>query len=299
MKKRTALLLAVIFTAVSLLTSCGGKINSDKNESLPSAAKTTQRAENTNLLKVHFIDVGQGDCTFAELPNGETLLIDAGPDEMTAAEYIKKLGCSEVTYIVATHPDADHIKGMAEVLNNFSVKRFYMPEKEHTTKTFEKMLDALEANGCEAIYAEAGKNILNADGIYVKFEGPVKKYPDNNSMSAVVKLGYKNNTFLFTGDADYSAETDMLNTGSDIKADVLKVAHHGSASSTSEKFLKAAEPEYAVISVGEDNKYNHPSKKALSLLKKYNVEVYRTDKNGTITIEGDGSKYIIKTEREM
>lgn len=269
---------------------------------IPSLWKNKKIAANTptaaSNIKVHFIDVGQGDSAFAELPNGETMLIDAGPDPETASNYIQSLGYSAITYVIASHPDADHITGMPQVLKNFTVKKFYMPKKEHTTKIFEQMLNSIADNGCEAIYAEAGKIITETSDLSVTFAGPVKKYSDNNKISAVVKVKYKNNTFLFTGDADYTSEADMISSGFDLQADVLKIGHHGSASSTSENFLNAVNPKYAVISVGRDNNYNHPTQKVLSLLAEYGVEVYRTDESGTIIISGDGEAYTITLQTE-
>lgn len=244
-------------------------------------------------LTVHFIDVGQGDSIFIELPNSKTMLIDAGPSAGVVAPYITTMGYSSIDYVIATHPDADHITGMPEILNNFSVGTFYMPEKEHTTKIFESMLNALENNGCNAEYAIAGRQIINNQGLTVCFLGPIRIYGDNNACSAVIKLQYGNTSFLFTGDAEYSAESDMLASGADLTADILKIGHHGSASSTSETFLKAVNPKEAVISVGKNNKYNHPTDKIIGLLNDFNINIYRTDEVGTIVIVSDGENYTI------
>lgn len=246
-----------------------------------------------SALKIHFIDVGQGDSIFSELPNGETLLIDAGPSKGIVNNYIKNLGYSSITYVVATHPDADHISGMPEILNSFPVNKFYMPEKEHTTKIFESMLNAVAANGCDAIYARAGNSIVQTDSLSIQFISPTKSYSDNNNASAVVKLTYKNNSFLFMGDAEVSAENDILNAGYDVSADVIKVGHHGSRSSTSDLFIKKVGPKYAVISVGKNNKYGHPTNEVLTVLFANNVDVYRTDELGTIIFTCDGNTYTI------
>ncbi len=246
-------------------------------------------------MKVHFIDVGQGDSTFIELPGGETMLIDAGVDEAATADYIKNLGYSEITYVIATHPDSDHITGMPEVLNRFKVETFYMPDKYHTTNVFNSMLDALEANGCKAEYAEAGKNIIGYKNLSASFVAPVKEYSDNNLSSAVVRLVYGYTTFLFTGDIETDAENDIVYSGYNISADVLKVAHHGSKSSTGDGFLEKVNPKYAVISVGENNRYSHPDSDVISRLANRGVYILRTDISGNIIFESDGSSYNVTT----
>lgn len=222
------------------------------------------------------------------------MLIDGGPSKEVVTKYIKNLGYSSVTYVIATHPDADHISGLPEVLNNFSVKKFYMPEKEHTTQIFEKMLDSIASNDCEAIYAFAGKSIVDTTDLKVDFVGPTKQYSDNNTVSAVIKLIYKGNSFLFTGDADYTSEKDMIAAGYNLTADVLKVGHHGSSSSTSKAFLKSVNPKIAVISVGESNSYGHPTQEVLALLTEYKLDIYRTDEVGTVIVECDGVNYTIE-----
>ena len=261
------------------------------------ASSTSSESPTTSIngvMKVHFVDVGQGDATFIELPNEETILIDGGPSKEVVADYIKNLGYNSVTYVIATHPDADHITGLPEVLNNFSVQKFYMPEKEHTTQIFEKMLDSIASNGCEAIYAFAGKSIIDTTNLKVSFVGPTKQYTDNNAASAVIKLVYNGNSFLFTGDADYTSEKDMITEGYNLTADVLKVGHHGSNTSTSEVFLKAVNPKIAVISVGASNSYGHPTQEVLALLNEYKLDIYRTDEVGTVIVECDGVNYTIE-----
>lgn len=244
-------------------------------------------------LEVHFIDVGQGDAIFIELPNKDTMLIDAGPSSGIVPNYIKSQGYSDIDYVIATHPDADHITGMPEVLNTFEVGTFYMPEKEHTTKIFDRMLDAISNNGCEAIYAIAGKDIITTNELKVYFVGPTKIYGDNNACSAVIKLEYNEISMLFTGDAEYSSENDMIQAGYNLSADILKIGHHGSSSSTSASFIKAVNPKEAIISVGKDNKYGHPTNEVLAILNNANINVYRTDEVGTIIVTSDGIDYTI------
>lgn len=253
---------------------------------------TSQTAANRNL-KVHFINVGQGDSTFIELPDNKTLLIDAGPSTGIVPNYIKSNGYNNIDYVIATHPDADHINGMPEVLDTFKIDTFYMPEKEHTTNIFNRMLDAVSNNGCAAEYAMAGKSIINSNDLKVYFVGPVKIYGDNNNCSAVVKLEYKQTSLLFTGDAEYSSESDMLEAGYDLTADILKIGHHGSSSSSSPEFIKAVSPKDAIISVGANNKYGHPTNEVLSILSNAGINIYRTDEVGTIVVTSDGNSYTI------
>lgn len=250
-------------------------------------------------MNIHFIDVGQGDSIFIELPNNENLLIDAGPSAGIVSSYIKNLGYQKINYVIATHPDADHITGIPEVLNSFAVNTFYMPEKEHTTKIFESMLNAISNNGCTAEYAIAGKTIVDNSAFKVYFVGPTKIYSDNNTCSAVVKIEYNKNSFLFTGDAEQSSESDIIRSGYDVSADVLKIGHHGSSSSTSSVFLNAVHPKDAIISVGKNNKYGHPTAEILGLLKSHNINVYRTDEVGTIVITSDGINYTINKNKSV
>jgi len=253
--------------------------------------------DNSKKLIIHFIDVGQGDAIFSELPNGETLLIDAGPTAGIVAPYISGLGYTSITYVVATHPDADHITGIPEVLNNFHVDRFYMPEKEHTTNIFNTMLDCVEKNGCDAVYARSGKEICSSAGLNVSFVAPCNDYADNNAMSAVVKIAYGSNSVLLTGDAEYSSENDMISSGQNLSADILKVGHHGSKSSTSSIFLEAVNPKVAIISVGQNNKYGHPTPEIIQMLKNKGIEIYRTDEFGTIILTSDGTNYTLEKSK--
>lgn len=281
----------LILTAITMsLVSCGSSDDTKKTETTKQT-KVEQTPINGEL-KVHFIDVGQGDATFIELPNDKTMLIDAGPSDREVTDYIKSNGYDSIDYVIATHPDADHINGMPEILNTFKVGTFYMPEKEHTTAIFEKTLDSITENGCKTKYAVAGKNIIDKDELKIYFVGPVEKYNDNNACSAVVKLEYKQTSFLFTGDADHTSESDMLKGNYDLSADILKVGHHGSSSSSSVEFINAVRPKDAIISVGA-NSYGHPTDEVLNILSNVGASIYRTDDVGTITVTSDGAIYTI------
>lgn len=244
-------------------------------------------------LRVHFIDVGQADAIFIELPSGKTMLIDAGETGNGAeiVSYIKNAGYSTLDYVVATHPHADHIGGMATVIDQLTINQFYMPKKEQTTNIFEKMIDGLTNKNVDVYTAKAGTIILEEGVLRVEIVAPTSDtYSDLNNYSAVVRLSYGENAFLFTGDAETDSEEQIT---LDIEADVLKVGHHGSDSSTSTDFLKRVNPKYAVISVGEGNKYDHPSPSVINKLEQAGVEIYRTDLLGTIIFRSDGQSLSI------
>lgn len=246
-------------------------------------------------LKVHFLDVGQGDSCFIELPNQETMLIDAGGSEYgdSIVTYIYGQGYDTLDYIVATHPHADHIGGMADVLNTFNIKNFYATAFTTTTQTYERMLNAVESSGAKVHEVRAGSVILDEPQLLVEAVAPKTLGDDSNNNSVVIKLTYGENKFLFTGDAEKSEEDDIW---TNIKCNVLKVGHHGSATSSSANFLKKVDPKYAVISCGMGNKYGHPSDEILERLNSRNIEVFRTDLQGTIVFTSDGT--IISVDKQ-
>lgn len=247
-----------------------------------------ENAASKDKLIVHFLDVGQADSIFIELPNKETMLIDAGnnADDKFVVNYIKNLSYNKINYVVGTHPHEDHIGGLDTVINTFDIGNIYMPKVEHTTKTFEDVLLAIKNKNLKIKTAKAGVNIVNNDDLKIDMIAPVNdKYEDLNNYSAVVKITYKDNSFLFMGDAEKLSEDEIT---ADVKADVIKIGHHGSYTSTSKEFLKKVSPTYVVISVGKDNDYGHPHKETIDLLNKSKVKVYRTDISGTIVIKSDG-----------
>ena len=257
-----------------------------------SPARNTTSAKLENEMKVHFIDVGQGDCIFIELPNDETMLIDAGEyDEVDGAvTYIHSQGYDTIDYVIATHPHSDHIGGMKTIFDNFDVKNAYLSPAISTTKTYERMLDAIENSDAKAHKAFAGTEIISEDNLSAIVVAPATDNPDDytenlNDSSVILKITYGETSFLFTGDAE-KAEEDAIRTN--IKCDVLKIGHHGSRTSTSANFLKKVEPKYAIISVGEGNEYGHPTEEVLKRLEERNIEVYRTDLKGTIVVTSDG-----------
>ncbi|MEN6460153.1 MAG: ComEC/Rec2 family competence protein, partial [Syntrophomonas sp.] len=248
-------------------------------------------------LKVHFIDVGQGDAILVQAPEGENMLIDAGDNDYGSqvVDYLHSQGVKNLDIVVGTHPHADHIGGMDTVINSFPVNNIYLPRMTHSSRSFEDVLMAVKSKGLKIKTARAGI-IIPLKGVQSTFIAPVgEKYEDLNNYSAVIKLNYGLKSFLLTGDAEHESENEMIASGVDLKATVLKVGHHGSTSSTGYKFLKAAAPEYAIIMVGRDNPYGHPHQETLNRLSDAGIKILRTDQNGTIVISTDGKNINIKT----
>lgn len=268
------------------------------NESYSLPDKTIEQTEQVNNIKdgnlqIQFIDVGQADSILIN-DNGTYMLIDAGNNEdgNKLTNYLKTLNINEFKFVVGTHAHEDHIGGMDNIIDNFKINTFYMPDVITTTKTFESVLDSLEK---ENVTFETPKedSILTLDNakINVLYVGNDEKNLNNSSI--VLKLTYGNTSVLFTGDAETEVEKKLLNK--DLKADVLKLGHHGSATSTSDEFLNLVNPTYSIISVGLNNSYKHPSSKTLEKLNKNNIQIYRTDENGTIIMTSDGNNIKFET----
>jgi len=255
--------------------------------------------EELDELKVHFIDVGQGDSILIESPSGRIVLIDGGP--RTAGEkvvsYLKKAGISAIDIVIGTHPHEDHIGGLIEVLRNFPVREVIDPGVVHTTKTFEDYLTIIDQRNIPFTEGRAGMSRDLGAGAVMQILHPSSPSSSHlNDASIVARVVYGQMSFLFTGDAEEKSEFEMLaRSNIQLNSTVLKVGHHGSRTSTSQAFLDAVNPNHAVIMCGKDNRYGHPHQEVLSRLAAAGVQVLRTDIHGTMVMSATKDAVIIET----
>ena len=249
-------------------------------------------------FQVHFIDVGQADSALV-ICDGHYMLIDGGNagDSDLVYAYLERHGAERLDYMVASHAHEDHIGGLSGALNYAKVGTALCPVTEHSSKVFENMVKYLEEQG-KSLTVPAPGDRFSLGSAQVEILGPVKEYDDTNDTSIVLRIDYGETSFLFTGDMETGAEEDLIQSGADLEATVLKVGHHGSDTSTSYQFLREVMPKYGVISVGEGNKYGHPSDEVLSRLRDAGTEVYRTDMQGHVIAESDGKTVTFRTEKE-
>jgi len=247
-------------------------------------------------LKISYIDVGQADSILIQIPNGKNVLIDAGNNEDAdrIISYIKKQGISKLDIIIGTHPHEDHIGALDTVINSFDIEQVIMPKKDSTTQTFKDVITAIQSKGLKITEARAGVKLNLGSEVNALLIAPNSiNYDDINNYSAVLKLSYGSNTFLFTGDASEQSENEIINAEFNLKSDVLKVGHHGSNTASSNAFLNKVQPKYAIISVGKGNTYGHPANITIDDLTNIGAKIYRTDLSGTIIAESDGTNITI------
>jgi len=244
--------------------------------------------EGEDILQIHFFDVGQADSTLL-ISNNQTMLIDAGNNEdgELVVNNIKKLGIQKLDYVIGTHPHEDHIGGLDDVILNFDIGTIYMPKIQTNTKTFEDVLDVVESKNLKITTPKQGDifNIGDAKCEIMLAGKDSKEEQENlNLSSIVIRTTYKEQSYLFMGDSEQENEKSR----SWIKTNVLKVGHHGSATSSSKGFLNQVLPQISIISVGKDNEYNHPHNEVINRLEKIGTLIYRTDEKGNILLESDG-----------
>ena len=247
-------------------------------------------------MTVSFVDVGQGDGAVIECED-IVVLVDGGDAGSTYKfnNYIRSRGIKSIDCYIATHPHADHIGAIPGILSVCDVETFILPEFSElnmpATKTYENLLLAVAEEDCEVIFPKPGE-ALTFGSLTLDFFAPVEQTDNYNDMSIVFRATYGKTSFLFAGDAEKNSEKLMLNKGYDLNADVLKVGHHGSSTSSSPAFIDSVSPDFAVISCGKNNEFGHPAPEVLKSLENYGTKVFRTDLNGTIVFNSDGNKII-------
>lgn len=302
MKKYLSILLILCMcltacTATNQATSTSEKSQSDttSGEAVQSgqeekAAKAPDTSKPEGTLEVHYIDVGQGDATLIKC-GSHAMLIDGGNNNKgtTVQLYLKKQGVESLDYVIGTHPDADHIGGLDVIVYKYNCDTVIMPDYEKDTKTYQELVDVIHDKNMKITYPVVGEQYALGEAKFTIIAPNSNSYGGNaNDYSVAILLEYGKNRFLFTGDAEEASEAEMLTNGIDISADVYKVAHHGSRSASTQEFLNAVQPKYAVISCGEGNSYGHPHAEVLNRLRSMGVEVFRTDEQGSIIASSDG-----------
>lgn len=240
-------------------------------------------------LEVHYIDVGQGSATL--LKSGRhAMLIDTGDnDQGTKIQlYLTKQGVENLDYLVLTHPDADHIGGAPVIITKFGIGQLFLSNYEKDNKTTQKVRDAMQYKGLTASDCQVGDTYTLGNASFTIL-APVKEYADSNNASIVIMVQNGNNRFLFTGDCEAEAEADLIASGADLSADVYLAGHHGSDTASSQAFMDAVSPSYAVISCGEGNSYGHPHAEVLNRFRSMGIQVFRTDEQGSVIAESDGT----------
>ena len=293
---KKALRFLIILLIVALIAYAAVYILSEKGIITPPRWLFQDRPEipsSENAAEVHFIDVGQGDCSLIISDDGSTMLIDCGEEEYSAdvLGYLDKLGITRLDCVLATHPHSDHIGGMADIISSeIEIGRFILPkipdEFIPASYTYEKMLNALIDKGCEVTLAKSESFGLGSGTVEISV---VDYNGENlNNYSPIVKFKFGERSFIFSGDAEAEIETAAVLAGLDLKADVYKVGHHGSTTSSNPLWVAAIDPLYCVIECGAGNSYGHPHSEVVELLHDYTDYILRTDVNGTVVLITDG-----------
>ena len=256
---------------------------------------TVTRIQSVNApVKVHYIDIGQGDSIFMEV-SGKNILIDAGEQEHadTIIEYLKTYDVKKLDLVFLTHPHEDHIGGMGDVLSAFEIGEFYAPDKELVTKSFIRMTTALDDKKIPRKMLKGGMEFKFGESISLQILSPNRDtYLNPNNYSPIMRLVVGLNAFLFTGDAEELIETEVIRTTKELKSDVLKAPHHGSKTSSSEAFLAKVDPDYIVVTSGLGNDHNLPSPEILERYEAIGAKTLLTEEMGSIVFAANGKEVI-------
>lgn len=257
-----------------------------------------EKKENLKELEINYIDVGQGNAVLIKT-NNKTILIDGGNRSNSRYYYnfIKNKNIKKIDYMIVSHYDEDHISGLISILENFEVSNVLCPDYKKDTKIYKSFKNSLKKSKANIIYPKKGGNFNISDArIKILWPNEYKNGIDNDN-SIILKLIHGNMSFLFTGDASINIENQLIYSGFNLKSDVVMLGHHGSKYSTSNEFLEEVNPKLAIISVGNNNRYGHPSNRVLKLLNNKNIKFLRTDIDGDITIKCDGNKIKVNTNK--
>lgn len=249
-----------------------------------------QSTAESSIMEVHFIDVGQGDCTLVKCGD-KAMLIDAGDDSQGTAiqNYLQKQGVKKLDYLILTHPDADHIGGAPVIITKFEISKVFISNFEKDNNTYRKLIQALDEKRLSYSTPKVGDSYtLESAQFTILAPNGTYQSPNNASIALLLKNG--SNSFLFSGDAEEEAEADILKNGISLSADVYQVGHHGSKTSSSQAFIEAIKPTWAVISCAEGNSYGHPHAQTLNTLRSMGIKVFRTDEQGSIVATSDGKE---------
>ncbi|WP_078430258.1 MBL fold metallo-hydrolase [Alkalihalobacterium alkalinitrilicum] len=288
MQLRTWSLSVIIF--ILLLTGC------ELGQNQPKAPVVTET--NGEELLIHFIDVGQGDATLFQGPDF-TILVDAGRhDRSDVVPYLQQVGVTKFDLVVGTHPHADHIGQMDQVLKAFPTKEVWMSGDEHTTRTFERTIDAIMETDAEYYEPRAGET-FEIGSLFIEVVNPEELTTDFHEGSLSMKLTYGEVSILLTGDAEKQTEEWILSQRFNLTSTIFQLGHHGSSTSNTEAFLEAVDPQIAIYSAGKNNEYGHPHREVIERLNGMNIPVYGTDQQGTIVIITDGKDLELHTEHEV
>ena len=248
----------------------------------------------SSLLKVHFLDVGQGDSILIQSPNGKNMLIDGGGRSSgnDVVSFLKSKGVTKLDYVVATHPDADHIGGLISVLETLQITNFIDSGKTHTTQTYFDMLSLIDSKNVNYIVPKAEDKISLDAALSITVLNAAEANDNNNEASIVLKMTYGSESFLFMGDADTATEADLV-AKHNLKATVLKAGHHGSNTSTSQEFINEVKPVTAILSYGKDNSYGHPNSEVVNRLKGAGTKIYNTVDYCDISVTTSGNGHSV------